>query len=234
MSKRKRRTGGSTRNPNSLANLRRGGNPAPKGNQRHRTHGGYAPVAVDRLREKEREVFAAIGEDLPLREADGSPPAADALAVSLLAETLCRVDSVRGYLDRRGFEDADGELRPAVALEARLRSDALAVAKELGLTPRSRMALGLDLVRVEGVAEDAAEQRRARELLDRRLEALDGAQAVDDHRDAEGDSESAEDIAAPHEHDNREDDPNRPDANVDPGSSGGHDPRSVPGSRASE
>lgn len=139
-----------------LANLKQGGTVAPSGNSRAATHGGYATVAAGRLEEREREVFAALNADLPLRDADGSPPAADQVAVSLLAECLCRLDSVRDYLSRRGIEDRKGRLRPAVEVEAKLRREALDFAEALGLTPRSRVRLGLDLARGADLASQWA------------------------------------------------------------------------------
>ena len=165
--------GGGARNPNSLANLIPGAGQAGVGNTRRNEHGGYAAIIPSRLREKEREVYDVLSADLPLREADGSAPATDALVVSLLAETLCRLDSVKSFVNRRGFEDDKGEVRPAVTLETRLRDQGLAIAKELGMTPASRARLGLDLIRAAGAAEDEAANRAARDRLDRRFAGLD-------------------------------------------------------------
>src|SRR3954449_3422800 len=42
--------------------------PAPEpGNRRAVTHGGYGGVAAQRLRERERQLFAALAQDAPLR-----------------------------------------------------------------------------------------------------------------------------------------------------------------------
>lgn len=130
-----------------LANLNRGG-PAPEpGNQRARKHGAYATVVQARLDEKIREVFDAIAEDAPLRADDGGLPAADAVVVRLLAAALCRVADVEGYLADFGWRDVDtGEPRTGILdLEARLRREARDHADALGMTPRSRAALGLDV-----------------------------------------------------------------------------------------
>jgi hypothetical protein len=143
-----------------LQNLRRGETAIP-GNRNAQQHGGYASIATEQLQAKEREVFLALNEDLPLREPDGSAPAADAVAVSLLAQALCRLDSVRSYLQRRGIEDGKGRLRPAVEVEGRLRREALDFAEALGLTPRSRARIGLDLVRAAGAREGSLEDFRS-------------------------------------------------------------------------
>lgn len=150
--KRKRSVGGGgARNPNSLANLRVGP-PAPHGNALARTHGAYARVARDRMEAKVAAVFDALSEDAPLREADGSLPASDAVVVRLLAENLARLESVAGYLAVHGVADDEKALRPAVEIEARLRQEALGHAEALGLSPRSRAKLGLDLTRAAGEA----------------------------------------------------------------------------------
>jgi hypothetical protein len=60
-----------SRNPRArdrqLANLAPRPPAPPPGNQRRRTHGGYATIARERLDAKAREVFEAISEDAPLR-----------------------------------------------------------------------------------------------------------------------------------------------------------------------
>ncbi len=165
-----------------LANLRPGAKPAPAGNRRAERHGGYAAVAAERLDAKVSEVYRALGEDLPLRE-DGEVPRADAAALRLLAECLCRLESVSDFLGRRGWQDDKGEPRPAVDLERRLRAEALDLLREMGLTPAARAKLGVELVRAAGAAEEAAEQAAARHRLDQRLAALDVAddEEGDDH-----------------------------------------------------
>ena len=123
--------------------------PAPVGNVRRREHGAYGVIAREELEVKVREVFDALAADTPVREADGGLPAADVPAVRMLAEVLCRLDRIAEYLTRRGWQDDDGLPRPVLDYEARLRSHSLDLLKELGMTPRSRAALGLDLARAQ-------------------------------------------------------------------------------------
>lgn len=133
-----------------LANLRPTPYPAaPVGNARRREHGAYGVIARQELEEKVRDVFDALSADTPVREVDGGLPAADAPAVRMLAEVLCRLDRIAEYLMRRGWQDDDGLPRPVLDYEARLRSHSLDLLKELGMTPRSRAALGLDLARAQ-------------------------------------------------------------------------------------
>src|SRR4051812_10862035 len=69
---------------------------AEPGNRRAVTHGAYARVAAERLDAKVFEVFDALAEDAPLRDRDGALPAADTVAVRMLAEALCRLEDVSG------------------------------------------------------------------------------------------------------------------------------------------
>ena len=164
---------------NQLANLRpnlanlRPAPPAPAGNARRRTHGAYAVVALERLAAREADVFAALAADAPLQE-DGTLPPADGALVRLAAEALCRLDSVGDYLARRGIEDDAGELRiSALDVEAKLRREAADHLDALGMSPRSRVRLGVDLVRAATSAAEVEESRAARERLDRRLADLE-------------------------------------------------------------
>lgn len=155
-----------------LANLRPGAGAAGPGDQRRLLHGAYIAVldAAD-LAAAERAVLDALAEDAPVRDPDGSLPAADMAAVRLLADSLVRLDGVRDFLRRRGVEDEKGGLRESVLdLERRLRVEAADHAAALGMTPRSRAALGLDLARTASVLDDElAAGRDAWERAEQRL-----------------------------------------------------------------
>lgn len=139
--------GGGARHPASLANLKRGENPPRDPRLPARKHGGYAEVLASRLEAKQREVFDALAADAPLRDADGELPRHDTVAVAMLAKALCRLDDVEAYLVQRGLVDDDGHERPAVDLERRLRAEVGDWVDALGMTPRSRARLGLDVAR---------------------------------------------------------------------------------------
>jgi hypothetical protein len=146
----------------SLANLKRGGNPAPTAgspDQPSRKHGAYAVIAREQLDAKQHEVFEALAADAPLRDSDGGLPAADAMVVHLLARCLIRLERVEQFHEAYGdFDLKTKQPRPSVELERRLRSEALDLAKELGMTPRSRVALGIDVQRSFDLARHWAEQ----------------------------------------------------------------------------
>jgi hypothetical protein len=118
---------------------------APEGNRRRATHGGYGRVARERMEAKALAVFDALSEDAPLTERGGLP-AADAAMVRLLAECLCRIEGVSEWLTLHGMLGEDGEPRAGVLeLERKLRAEAAGYLDALGMTPRSRAKLGVDI-----------------------------------------------------------------------------------------
>ena len=164
----------------SLANLRPG-SPGLHGNAYSRTHGGYAAVARERLEAKELEVYDAISADAPLRDVDGGLPSHDAAAVALLAQCLCRLEDVSANIRDFGlFDQKTGSVRPAVDLEGKLRREAAGYLDTLGMTPKARAALGLDLVRA-GQATISDELNAAREAREaRQSKVVDAEIAPDD------------------------------------------------------
>lgn len=141
--------------------------PVQPGNRFAVQHGGYAAIARNRLEEKQRQVFDALSVDAPLRDARNELPRHDAVQVALLAEVLCRLDDVNAYLSARGYLDGKGNVRPAAELAGRMRREASDYLDALGMTPKSRAKLGLDLARTTDLATAMSEpddERRA-ELL---------------------------------------------------------------------
>jgi hypothetical protein len=167
-----------------LANLRRGGvNPA---SGRPPVHGAYAQIARERLEQREAQVFDALAGDAPLRNADGSLPSADAVLVRLLAECLCRLDGIAAHLRDHGILDPKtGDVRSVIEAEGRLRREAADHAEALGMSPRARSKIGMDLIRAEVAAQSVGADREARERLDRRLASLDAEDTGEDVVDAE-------------------------------------------------
>lgn len=154
----RRKTGGRAA---SLANLRPGQGRPAHGNTRAVKHNAYGRLDQGRFAAKRAEVTELLAADAPLRDAEGNLPRHDELSVSLLAETLVRLQGVRAYLDLHGLLTERGEERPAVAIEDRLIARAFGYAEALGLTPRSRAKLGLDVARSVGfdlAAEWAVEE----------------------------------------------------------------------------
>jgi Phage terminase, small subunit len=145
-----------------LANLRG----AAPGEQRARQHGGYAQVSAPLQAQREREIYEALSADAPLRDAADELPRHDAAIVTLLAQCMCRLETVAAHLRDHGMfierGKRKGMIRPAVELEAQYRREAARYLAELGMTPKARTALGVDLVRSIDLASDMADTDHAR------------------------------------------------------------------------
>lgn len=162
---------------------------APVGNQLGRSHGAYARVAEERLDDKAQRVFDALAADAPVRGPGGGLPAHDAVAVRLLAETLCRLEDVQAWIAEHGVFDVRPKRKAknphnrarsrehrkskdpmrAIEMEDRLMRRAQDMLDALGMTPRSRVKLGLDMARAADLATAMSEedpQRRAELLRD--------------------------------------------------------------------
>jgi len=150
-----------------LANLAAKPPPPEVGNQRAARHRGYSAVTEGERDERAKAIYAALAASAPLRDGDGGLPVADEMVIGLLAESLVRRERVTRWLgDFGSLHEKTGEPKAAVELERRLRMEALDLARELGLTPRSRAALGLDVARGFDLAAHWAEQDRLERAAD--------------------------------------------------------------------
>ena len=152
-----------------LANLKPGRGAGDGGLQRSRKHGAYAVIAASEMDAKVREVYEAIGADLPVRDPDGSVPGADAIPLRLLSETLIRRERVRESELKHGVETPDGRLRGIVELGLRLDAQALKLCEQMGLTPASRVRIGVALVHAQSASDKAldADLAASREAWER-------------------------------------------------------------------
>lgn len=123
-----------------LANLNRGG-PTIPGNRSAVRHGAHARISRDRLEARVAEMRDALAEDAPVKSN------ADSVVLTELAQAQCRLDDVRSYITQHGLLTDKGEVRPAVELERRLVGQVLDISEAMGMTPRSRAKLGLDIQR---------------------------------------------------------------------------------------
>jgi hypothetical protein len=114
-------------------------------------------VTEAELESKTLAIYEAIAADAPVRAEDGGLPSHDTLVVRMLAEVMVRRERVRLEELRHGFEAPDGKLRGVVEYGLRLDAQALEITKELGMTPRSRAALGLDLMRATSANEQLSD-----------------------------------------------------------------------------
>lgn len=154
MSRRRRRSapvgGGGARHPRSLANLKRGGNPPGAGHVPALRHGAYSEALLADVSDEVRELMEALGSTAPVREADGSLPAADVVAFERTARLLRRYRRLEAWLDLHGeFDEKTGDVKPAARFTEEVGASLFRALAELGMTTTSRAKLGLDLARAQ-------------------------------------------------------------------------------------
>jgi hypothetical protein len=195
--------GGLSKDPDKrakqLANLKRGGN-SPEARRGYEAwladlkerrligtstmpHGGGATSRTLPVSDKAHAIYLVLAEDAPLRDQDGELPRADRMTVELLALCLARLDSVTTYLTMHGPLDLKGNVRPAAEYEVKLRREAAGHADALGMSPRSRARLGLDLTRqssIEQVRDMQSDMRAAGDRLRARAAAIEAENGVID------------------------------------------------------
>jgi hypothetical protein len=150
--KKKKRGGGAARNPNSLANLRRGPQPglkpAPRGNTLGLRHGGRAEITIPGLDQARQDIFDRLSASAPVRDERGELPAADEATVELAARALARHRSVDNWLAVHGIlDEKTGEPKKAVYYAESSARTADGLLAKLGMNPKDRAALGLDVAR---------------------------------------------------------------------------------------
>jgi hypothetical protein len=151
MPRRKRPTkpvgGGGARNPHSLANLQRPV-PAPPGNRRAIRHGAFMTIRRQELDEEIGEIYRALADSVPVRDADGDLPVADDAAVEVAARALKRWRHVSLWCDTFGrFDERTGQAKDAATYELQCERRLHEALDVLGLNPTTRAKLGLDLAR---------------------------------------------------------------------------------------
>jgi hypothetical protein len=130
-----------------LANLRPAPAP-PAGNVRALQHGAHARRAtVIAAGSWAERIYAELASEAPLRDSAGELPAHDRQLVELLASALARLQAVQSWLDTRPAVDEKGRPWPAEEAAVRLRREIAGHLDALGMSPRSRARLGLDLQR---------------------------------------------------------------------------------------
>lgn len=147
----------------SLANLRPWPPPKKGSLGRNRKDGlrSKRQIGVDAIR---MEIYDQIAADAPVRE-HGELPPGDRIVVELLAREIARIREADAYLAKHGVLDENGVPRPALKLLERAGANAVELMRELALTPKSRAAIGVDLVRsidlVKAMSEKDPERRAA-------------------------------------------------------------------------
>lgn len=122
-------------------------NTVQPGEQLNKRHGLLSTHPPALLGETRQEIFDALAEAAPVRSSDGSLPAADAALVELAARSLARVREADEWVMEHGALDRKGKPRPAIAHLEKATRNAAELLDRLGLGPRARAALGVDLQR---------------------------------------------------------------------------------------
>lgn len=115
----------------------------PKGNRRAVKHGAKAKPSAKAVQEKREALKAALASSAPVKDP------ADEFALTMIATTLCRLDSVGEWLDEHGPLDRKGKPRSAASWERRHTSSAMKQLAALGMTPQSRARLGVKAAQID-------------------------------------------------------------------------------------
>jgi hypothetical protein len=118
------------------------------------------------------EIRDALADAAPVRDQAGELPAADEATV-LAARALCRVRRVEAWCDMHGYlDERTGDVKPAVRYLEQATRTANELLASLGMNPRSRMRLGVDLQRIDLASAMSEEdpERRAELLREAGLE----------------------------------------------------------------
>lgn len=132
---------------------------APSGNRRAVKHGAHSTLSADAISAEVRELYDVLADSAPLRDGVGALPVADEAAVEVAARALHRYRKIATWLDLHGrLAEKTGEPKPAARYEVDCERALERALDSLGLNPRSRARLGLDLA---GAAEKAPDLARA-------------------------------------------------------------------------
>ncbi|MGI8804342.1 MAG: hypothetical protein ACR2IN_01350 [Thermoleophilaceae bacterium] len=130
-------------------------------------HGGLTTPSAEEVAPIEQELEQIMAA-APLRDSNGEVPISDRHWARELAADIWRLRRVRLWLDMHGaLDEKTGNVKPAAALELKLSQHVREGLEAMGMTPRSRARLGLDLQRTADLATAMSEPDpdRRRRLL---------------------------------------------------------------------
>ncbi|HEV7483607.1 MAG TPA: hypothetical protein VGO13_10965 [Solirubrobacterales bacterium] len=146
-----------------LANLKRGDNPAPPGNQLAVKHGGYSTIPDAQRSAEFVEIYEALAATAPLRDANGALPVVDEVAMEMVARALKRWRDVVAWCDEHGrIDDATGQLKGAAEFELRCERALHRACDVLGLNAKARAAIGVNVATGIDLAAKWAEENAAK------------------------------------------------------------------------
>lgn len=163
-----------------LANLRAAPPPPPAGNSRALVHGGTSALLVRDVEDEVRALMDALGAAAPVRDPDGSLPAADVVAVEAAARALKRWRHLSQWCDAHGrIKERTGSVKPAAELEVKAEHQLHQALDRLGLNPSARSKLGLNLARAATLGDALAEGGEAWRRNAKRGQQTHGGETVD-------------------------------------------------------
>ena len=123
----------------------------PPGSTLALKHGYRSETLVRDVEAEVRELMDALAASAPVRDPDGSLPAADVVAVEAAARALKRWRSVSAWCDMHGrIDEKTGAEKPAAGLELRAEAALARALDSLGMSPMARSKLGLNIARTAG------------------------------------------------------------------------------------
>lgn len=131
--------------------------PFKKGNRMSVSHGAHRPnLPARRVEAKADEIAEAV----PVRGQDGRLHPSDHHAVRMLADVLVRIDLAEAHLAEVGMVNRKGEAHSLLRHISRWENHALRLMHEMGMTPKARAELGVDLAKQRDLAREWADRRR--------------------------------------------------------------------------
>jgi len=122
-----------------------------------------SPIVLDPIK---HEIQDALEVDSPLRDPNGGVPAADTFMIELCAIQLLRVRRCAAFLALHGDEDGRGNLRREFIEYGKAVEQAARMLDRLGMSPRSRAALGVDVSKITARPDPSTIISLAREETD--------------------------------------------------------------------
>lgn len=159
---------------------------APAGNDRAVTHGGYKPIARDDLSAEMQVFYAAFASVVPVRsntDPDQVAPA-DEAAVEVCARAFQRWRRVGAWVEEHGeIDEASGAERPAARFELACERALHRALDTLGLSPKSRLRLGVRLMQAAADLSRAMSEtdpdKRRQMMLDAGVDPDDDGEVVE-------------------------------------------------------
>lgn len=140
-----------------------------KGNRAAVKHGARANLPARQVEAKADEIAEAV----PVRGHDGQLHPSDRHAVRMLADVLMRIDLASAHLAEVGMVNRKGEAHSLLRHISRWEAHAARLMHELGMTPKARAELGVDLAKQRDLAREWADRKKRPPAIDAEAEEVE-------------------------------------------------------------